>query len=142
MMAGTKAIDDSHKEKGIEQTHTWDNTTKTCTPIVYSQPFTESDDVEQLGDEEEEEKGNSDDEPDDSTMGKMKRITLHGDNGNTFTQTPHNARENDACARCDRESGVMYDEDTRFDPRHDQQSIFDNGKIDENEKQHQGYRLQ
>ena len=74
MMAGAKAIDDSHKEMGIEQTHTWDSITKTCTPIVYSQSFTESDDVEQIGDEEEEEKGNSDDEPDDSTMGKMKRM--------------------------------------------------------------------
>jgi hypothetical protein len=74
MMAGAKAIDDSHKEMGIEQTHTWDSITKTCTPIVYSQSFTESDDVEQIGDEEEEEKGNSDDEPNDSTMGKMKRM--------------------------------------------------------------------
>ena len=62
------------EKKEPEQIHTWNSTTKTCTPIVYSQPFTESDDVEQIGDEEEEEKGNSDDEPDDSTMEKMKRM--------------------------------------------------------------------
>ena len=55
MMARAKAIDISHKEKGIEQTHTWDSTTKTCTPIIYSQTVTESDDVEQTGDGEEEE---------------------------------------------------------------------------------------
>ena len=29
MMAGAKAIDDSHRKKGIEQTHTWDSTTTT-----------------------------------------------------------------------------------------------------------------
>ena len=28
MMTGAKAIDINHKEKGIEQTHTWGNTTK------------------------------------------------------------------------------------------------------------------
>jgi hypothetical protein len=29
MMAGAKAIDDSHRDKGVEQTHTWNNMTKT-----------------------------------------------------------------------------------------------------------------
>jgi hypothetical protein len=53
MMTGAKAIDICYKEKGIEQTHTWDNMTKTCTPIVYSQTATESDDTVQIGDGEE-----------------------------------------------------------------------------------------
>jgi hypothetical protein len=43
MMAGAKAVDYDHKEQGIEQTHTWNSMTKTCTPIIYSQPSTESD---------------------------------------------------------------------------------------------------
>ena len=59
MMAGAKPIDESHKEMGIEETHTWDSITKTCTPIVYSHPVTESDDDllhwKPAGEEEEEE---------------------------------------------------------------------------------------
>ncbi len=74
MMAGAKAIDDSHRDKGVEQTHTWNNMTKTCTPIVYSQALTESEDKVQIGDDDEDEKGPSDDEPDDSTLASVKRI--------------------------------------------------------------------
>ena len=37
MMTGAKVIQDSHREKGVEETHTWNNMTKTCTPIVYAQ---------------------------------------------------------------------------------------------------------
>jgi hypothetical protein len=74
MMAGAKAIDISNKEKGIEQTHTWDSMTKTCTPIVYSQTVTESDDTVQIEDGEEAEKGTSDDEPENETLAKVKRI--------------------------------------------------------------------
>jgi hypothetical protein len=36
MMAGAKTIDQHHREKGFEQTHTWDNNSKTCTPIIRS----------------------------------------------------------------------------------------------------------
>ena len=73
MMAGAKAVDYDHKEKGIEQTHTWNNITKTCTPIIYSQPFTESD-MEQKENGEEGEKGTSDDEPESETLARVKRI--------------------------------------------------------------------
>ena len=73
-MAGAKAIDISHKEKGNEQTHTWDSMNKTCTHIVYSQTVTESDDTVQIEDGEEEEKGTSDDEPENETLAKVKRI--------------------------------------------------------------------
>ena len=71
MMAGAKAVDYDHKEKGIEQT--WNSMTKTCTPIIYSQPFTESD-MEQKENGEEGEKGTSDDEPDDSTLASVMTI--------------------------------------------------------------------
>ena len=74
MMAGAKAIDDSYRDKGVEQTHTWNNMTKTCTPIVYSQALTESEDEVQIGDDDVDEKGSSDDEPDDSTLASVKRI--------------------------------------------------------------------
>jgi hypothetical protein len=74
MMAGAKAIDDSHREKGVDRTHTLDNMTKTCTPIIYSQTLTESDDEVQIGDDEVGEKGSSDDEPDDSTLVSVKWI--------------------------------------------------------------------
>jgi hypothetical protein len=74
MMAGAKAIDDNHREKGVHQTHTLDNMTKTCTPIIYSQTLTESDDEVQIGDDEVGEKGSSDDEPDDSTLVSVKWI--------------------------------------------------------------------
>ena len=36
------------RQKGIQQTHTWDSTSTTCTPIIYSQPVTESDDEEEF----------------------------------------------------------------------------------------------
>ena len=68
MMAGAKPIDISHKEKGIDQTHTWNSMTKTCTPIVYSQTVRESDDTVQIEDGEEKEKGTSDDEPENETL--------------------------------------------------------------------------
>ena len=67
MMTGVKDINESHREKVIKQKHTWDNMTKTCTPIIYSQTLTESDDEVQIGDDEVGEKGTSDDDPDDST---------------------------------------------------------------------------
>ena len=50
MIGGTKPIDSNHREKGIQQTHTWDSKIKTCTPIIYSHPATESDDVEEIED--------------------------------------------------------------------------------------------
>jgi hypothetical protein len=34
----------------------------------------------------------------------------------------------------------MYDKDTRTDPRYDEQSILNDGKVDEHEEQYQGYR--
>jgi hypothetical protein len=71
MMAGAKAIKDSHRDKGVEQTHTWNNMTKTCTPIVYSQAVVESKDEVPDGDDDEDEKGSSDDEPDDSTLASV-----------------------------------------------------------------------
>ena len=74
MIAGAKAIDISHKEKGNEQTHTWDSMNKTCTHIVYSQTVTESDDTVQIEDGEEEEMGTSDDEPENETVAKVRRI--------------------------------------------------------------------
>jgi hypothetical protein len=74
MMAEAKAIDDSHRDKGVEQTHTWNNMTKHCTPIVYSQAFVESEDEVQDGDDDVDEKGCSDDKPDDSTLTSVKRI--------------------------------------------------------------------
>ena len=55
-------------------THTWDRTTKTCTPIIYSQSVTESDDVEEIEDGDEESKGTSDDESLSETLTKVKRI--------------------------------------------------------------------
>jgi hypothetical protein len=48
--------------------------TKTCTPIVYSQALTESEDEVQIGNDDVDEKGSSDDEPDDSTLASVKRI--------------------------------------------------------------------
>ena len=73
-MAGAKDIDDSHRHKGVEQTHTWDNMTRTCTRIIYSQTLTESEDGVQIGDHEVGEKGSSDDEPNDSPLASVKRI--------------------------------------------------------------------
>jgi hypothetical protein len=68
MMAGAKPIDDNHKTKGIVQTHTWDSMTKTCTPIIYTQPVTGSDDEEEVEKGDEEGKGTSDDEPQNETL--------------------------------------------------------------------------
>ena len=58
MMAGAKPIDSNHREKGIQQAHTWDSMTKTCTPIIYSQTVTESDDEEEIEDGNEQRKRN------------------------------------------------------------------------------------
>jgi hypothetical protein len=116
----------------------------TCTPIVYSQPFTESDDVEQIGDEEGE-KGTSDDEPDDSTMAKMKRMprrSLFMEGMAMHLPKPHTTPEKmmivpdmkenlESCMT--RTQDLIQDRSTIY---------FRQGKIDENEKQHQGYRLQ
>jgi hypothetical protein len=74
MMTGAKAIDDIHRDKGVEQTHTWNNMTKTCTPIVYSQAFVKSENEVQDGDDDSDEKGSSDDEPDDSTLASVMTI--------------------------------------------------------------------
>jgi hypothetical protein len=46
--------------------------TKTCTPIIYSQTLTGSDDEVQIGDDDVGEKGSTDDEPDDSTLASVK----------------------------------------------------------------------
>jgi len=74
MMAGAKPIDGSHEAKGIVQTHTWNSMTKTCTPIIYTQPVTRSDDEEEAENGDEEDKGTSDDEPESETLAKMKRM--------------------------------------------------------------------
>ena len=74
MMAGAKPIDNNHRDKGIQQTHTWDSMTKTCTPIIHSHSITECDEEGEIVDEDEEEKGTSDDEPESETLARVKRI--------------------------------------------------------------------
>ena len=74
MMAGAKPIDNNHRNKGIQQTHTWDSMTKTCTPIIHSHSITECDEEGEIVDEDEEEKGTSDDEPESETLARVKRI--------------------------------------------------------------------
>jgi hypothetical protein len=99
MMAGAKAIDDSHRDKGVEQTHTWNSMTKTCTPIVYSQAFVESEDEVQDADDDADEKGSSDDEPDDSTLASVKKIprrSLFMEEMTMPLPRPHNTPEKNA----------------------------------------------
>ncbi len=93
MMAGAKAIDDSHRNKGVEQTHTWDNMTKTCTPIIFPQTLTKSEDEVQIGDDDVGEKGSSDDEPDDSTLASVKRIQRFREEMTMPLPRPHNTPE-------------------------------------------------
>ena len=74
--------------------------TKTCTPIIYSQTLTGSDDEVQIGDDDVGEKGSTDDEPDDSTLASVKKIrrSLYGGNDNAIAKTSQHAREECPCA--------------------------------------------